>query len=128
MPSPIRIALVDDEKHIRLMLRTALKVGGFEVLGEGADGREAIELYRRLRPDVLLLDINLPGMTGEEALAAIMEEFPDALVIMLTSLVEQASVLQALELGAAHYIRKDTPLDEIQRLIKETVQKAVPHA
>lgn len=120
MSNSLRLAIVDDEKHIRLMLKTAMRANGFEIVGEGGSGQEAVELFQTTHPDVMLLDINMPGMTGEEALAEIMEKHPDAVVIMLTSLAEQAGIMQAIELGAAHYIRKDTPLEEIYRIVRET--------
>lgn len=130
MTSPLRLAIIDDEKHIRLMLKTAMRANGFEIVGEGGTGQEAVELYQTVRPDVMLLDINMPGMTGEEALAEIMAQYPDAVVIMLTSLAEQSGILNALELGASHYIRKDTPLEEIYRIVRETWEsrKEHPHA
>lgn len=113
------VVLVDDEHHIRLLLKTAINAMGCEVVAEGKNGNEAIRLYREKRPDLLLLDINMPEKTGEEALATIMAEFPEALVVMLTSVSDTTTVENCLVTGAANYIRKDTPLAEIKAMIGE---------
>lgn len=115
-----RVVLADDEDHIRLLMKTMLTSKGYEVLGVGTNGEEAVTLYREKRPDLLLLDINMPFKTGEEALREIMRESPDALVIMLTSVSDLESVKKCLSLGARNFIRKDTPISEIEALIMET--------
>jgi len=115
-----RVVLVDDETHIRMLMRTVMSTMGCEVIGEAANGQEAVDVFRKEKPDLLLLDINMPVKTGEEALKEILAEFPDAFVIMLTSLADIESVQNCLNLGATNYIRKDTPLREIKKIIKET--------
>lgn len=77
--------------------------------------------FLKTRPDLLLMDINMPEKTGDEALIEIIEEFPDACVIMMTSVSDIETVQQCIEKGASHYIRKDTPIDQIKEIILETL-------
>ncbi len=119
-PQKPRILLADDEIHLRMLMKKVMTSMNCEIVGEAKNGMEAIELYKKEKPDLLLLDINMPVKTGEEALKEIVKEFPDAFIIMLTSLADMESVENCLNLGASNYIRKDTPLDEIKKIIKET--------
>jgi two-component system chemotaxis response regulator CheY len=115
-----RAAIADDERHIRVLVKTVLAKMNCEVVGEAANGQEAVDLYKKEKPDLLLLDINMPVKTGTEALEEIMADTPDAFVIILSSVADLESVKHSIELGAANYILKDTPLEEIKRIIKET--------
>jgi two-component system, chemotaxis family, chemotaxis protein CheY len=117
-----RVLIAEDESHSRLLLKAVLSSMNCEVVGEATTGAEAIELFRQLKPHLLLLDINMPNKTGDEALKEIMAEHPRAFVIMLTSVADLDSIERCLELGAANYIRKDTPVAEIKQAIKETWQ------
>lgn len=116
-----RVMIADDEKHIRLLLRAMVGQLECEVVGEAGDGQEAVAMYRSLKPDLLLLDVNMPRQTGDEALEEILGEFPEAAVIMLTSVFDRETVGRCLSLGAVNYIRKDTPLPEMKRLVRETL-------
>jgi two-component system, chemotaxis family, chemotaxis protein CheY len=115
-----RVVLADDEAHCRLLLRTILTSMNCDVVAEARTGAEVMALYREHRPNLLLLDVNMPVKTGDEVLGEILEEFPDAFVIMLTSVTDMESIERCIADGAANYIRKDTPLAEIKTLIKET--------
>jgi two-component system chemotaxis response regulator CheY len=112
-----KILLVDDEQHIRLFIKTLLTSMKYEVVAEARNGEEAVNLYRKIRPDLVIMDINMPIKTGEEALQEIIAEFPKAKVIMLTSSAEVATVTECLSLGAVNFIRKDTPVNEIKTFI-----------
>lgn len=114
-----RVVLVDDEDHIRLLIKTLVLSMNCEVVGEGRNGVEAISLFRDKKPDLMLLDINMPLKTGEEALTEILGEFPAARIIMLTSLSDMETVTKCIAGGAVNYIRKDTPLQEIKSMIAE---------
>ena len=116
----IRVGLADDEIHIRMLMKKVFTSMGCEIAGEAKNGTEAVELYRLEKPDIMLLDINMPMKTGDEALRDIVSEFPDAFVIMLTSLADVESVQKCLDAGAVNYIRKDTPIAELKEIIKET--------
>lgn len=120
MKKTIKVLLVDDERHIRMIMRKVVKSMNLEVVAEAANGTEAIELYRKHRPHMVFMDINMPVMDGKEALQAIMEEFPKAFVIMVTSLSAMDVVTECLVMGASNYIRKDTSLDELKLCVKDS--------
>jgi two-component system chemotaxis response regulator CheY len=115
------ILLVDDEPHIRKYLGLVLKQFGTPVILEAANGEEAVEVYRRENPDLVLLDVNMPKMDGMATLRKLREIDPRCLVIMLTSVANRATVEQAIEIGAVNYIRKDTSRDEISQALHETI-------
>jgi two-component system chemotaxis response regulator CheY len=117
-----RVLVAEDEGHCRVLLRAVLKSMNCEVVGEAENGEQVLGLFRELKPHLLLLDINMPLKTGDEVLKEIFGEQPDAFVIMLTSVADLESIENCLELGAANYIRKDTPIAEIKATIKETWQ------
>lgn len=120
LPRELTALVVDDEFHLRLFLKGALKKIGFKVVAEAGNGAEALEKFRAHRPDVTFLDINMPVMSGRDALLAIRQELPSAVVIMLTSLVSSDEVEACLDAGAVNYLRKDTPLEELQQEIEAT--------
>ena len=116
----VRVIIADDELHIRTLVKTVMKSMQAEIVGEAKNGREAVDLYQLEKPNLLLLDINMPVMGGEKALKEILGQFPDAFVIMLTSVADVDTVKKCLDHGAANYILKDTPLNEMKKIIKET--------
>ncbi len=115
------ILLVDDEPHIRKYVTLILRQIGPPIIVEAGNGEDAIAAYKRENPDLVLLDVNMPRMDGIEALKKLKEIDPNCVVIMLTSLANRETIEQALELGAANYIRKDTPKDEIAKALNETI-------
>jgi len=115
-----RVLIADDEQHMRLLMKTVIKKMNYQVIGEATNGQEAIDLFQKERPDLMLMDINMPYKTGEEALEEILTQFPEALVIMLTSVVDTETVGKCIDRGAANYIRKDTPLTDIAKIISTT--------
>ncbi len=115
----IRILLVDDHTVVRKGLRTFLSFDSeLEVVGEAADGAQALRLARELSPDVVLMDLLMPGMDGIEATAAIRRELPDTEVLALTSVLEDASVVGAVRAGAIGYLLKDTQAEALCQAIK----------
>ncbi len=117
------VLIADDEWHLRLMLATMIKEMGVRVAGEASNGEEAVKRYQALRPDLLLLDINMPVMTGEQVISEIMKEFPDARIVVLTSMADRETVETCLALGATNYILKDCPVDKIREAIVEALSE-----
>ncbi len=116
------ILLVDDEVHIRKFVALILKQLGATTLFEAANGEEALEVYQRENPDLVLLDISMPLLDGLETLKKLKEIDPTCVVVMLTSMVNRQSVDEALAQGAVNYIRKDTPKEEIAKALRTTIE------
>src|SRR2546425_3194766 len=115
----IRIVIADDHSVVRQGLRMFLGLDSeLEVVGEAADGAEALRLARQLLPDVVLMDLLMPVMDGITATAAIRSELPDTEVLALTSVLEDASVVGAVRAGAIGYLLKDTQADALCLAIK----------
>jgi DNA-binding NarL/FixJ family response regulator len=116
---PIRVLLVDDHAVVRQGLKMYLSLdAGLEVVGEAAGGVEAVDRARALRPDVVLMDLLMPGLDGIEATARIRAELPETEVLALTSFVGQDAVVQAIRAGAVGYLLKDTGEEELCRAIR----------
>ena len=104
----IRILICDDHRLFRQGLRQICEtVGGFEVVGEAESGQEAIDLARRLKPDVILMDINMPGIDGVQATDRILQDNPTARVIVLTMYRQDRLIFSAVRAGARGYLLKD---------------------
>jgi two-component system NarL family response regulator len=116
----IRVLIADDEAHIRALLGAIISRLGGEVVALASDGEEAVRLYERHRPDLSLLDINMPRLNGDLVMARIMKLNPDALVVMLTAQDSVDSVRQCLDLGARNYILKNNPAEKIFELIQSS--------
>lgn len=118
-----RVLVVDDDEPIRIWLKGLLASLGCEVIGEADNGQDGIEMFRKHRPDLVLLDIRMPVMTGDKALDYILLEDPNAHVILLTSVRDSRFIFDRLDAGAQYYIRKDNPPEEIRALLQEQIQK-----
>jgi two-component system, NarL family, response regulator LiaR len=115
----IRVLITDDHKVVRRGLRGFLELDPeLEVVGEASNGKEAVDMTRRLEPDVVLMDLLMPVMDGIEATREIREELPDTEVVALTSVLEYASVTRAIKAGAIGYLLKHTEADELCRAIR----------
>jgi len=115
----IRVLIVDDHSVVREGLRMFLvRDPDLEVVGEAADGAEALEQARQLRPDVVVMDLLMPVMDGIAATRAIRRELPETEVLALTSVLESASVVDAIRAGAIGYLLKDTQAAELRKAIK----------
>jgi two-component system, NarL family, response regulator LiaR len=115
----IRVLIADDHSVVREGLRMFLgRDPELAVIGEAADGEEAVRLARQLRPDVVLMDLLMPLMDGIAATSAIHNELPETEVIALTSVLESAAVVGAVKAGAIGYLLKDTRAHELRRAIK----------
>ena len=122
MPFTGKILLIDDEPHIRKYLALIARGLGAPVIIEAGNGLDALAKYQQESPQLVLLDVNMPGMDGLEILAAILAQDPKALVVMMTSLVNRQTVEECLKLGATSYIRKDTPKEAILAELSEVIR------
>ncbi len=111
--STVRLLLADDHRMLRQGLRRSLEEFGFDVVGEAADGNEAVDLARRLRPDVVLMDVSMPVLDGLEATRAVRREAPETQVVMLTMHSDADIIARALQAGAAGYLVKDCSIEEV---------------
>ena len=115
----IEVMLVDDHPAFRKgMAALIASEPGLRVTAETGNGSEAMELYRRKKPDVVLMDLRLPGLGGVEATLAIRKEFPEARIIVLTTFDTDEDIYRAIQSGAKSYLLKDTPDDEISATIR----------
>ncbi|MDQ2708220.1 MAG: response regulator transcription factor [Actinomycetota bacterium] len=116
---PVRVLIVDDHSVVRQGLRMFLALDpDLEVVGEAADGAEAISFARALTPDVVLMDLLMPGTDGITATAIIRAEVPTTQVLALTSVLEDGSVVDAVQAGAIGYLLKDTQAEQLCSAIK----------
>lgn len=121
MPAP-RVLLVDDHALFRDGIASLLRAGGIQVVGQAADGAEAIEKARDLHPDLVLMDVRMPGVSGLDATQAIVTEMPDVKVVLLTVSDDDQDLFQAIKSGAAGYILKDTPGEDFSDLVGRVFQ------
>lgn len=119
----IRILLADDHSLVRAGFRSLLeKIEGCEVVADVGDGREALRLTEQLQPDVVLMDVKMPGLNGLEATARINRDFPGVRVVMLSMYTNEEYVIQALRAGAAGYLLKDAAISELQLAVQAAVR------
>ncbi|WP_121740527.1 response regulator transcription factor [Streptomyces sp. E1N211] len=119
MADAIKVLLVDDHQVVRRGLRTFLEVqDDIEVVGEAADGAEGVALAGELQPDVILMDVKMPGTDGVEALRRLRDLDHRARVLVVTSFTEQRTVVPALRAGAAGYVYKDIDPDALAGAIR----------
>lgn len=115
-----RIILVDDHEVVRLGLKSLLdRNPQFEVIGEAGTAKEALEKVARLLPDVVLMDIRLPGTSGIEACEEITKNYPDIKVVMLTSYAEDEMLFSAIRAGASGYVLKQIGGEDLVRAIEQ---------
>jgi two-component system chemotaxis response regulator CheY len=115
------VLIVDDSPVMRNMLAKFFTDHGFEVVGMAADGMEAIDQFEKLRPDLMTLDIIMPKMRGTEVLETIVRKYPEAKVVMASSVSDARTVMKCLKIGAKQYILK--PYDEEK--VMGAIQKAL---
>lgn len=119
----IRILLADDHTLLRAGIRSLLeKMAGVTVVGEAADGREALNLVKEVQPSIVLMDIAMSGLNGLEATSRIVKEFPNSKVIILSMHANEEYVLQSLRAGAVGYLLKDAATAELELAIQSVAR------
>ncbi|MEA2156363.1 MAG: hypothetical protein QOE11_2503 [Solirubrobacteraceae bacterium] len=123
----IRVLIVDDHEGLRAGLARLLSsLEGVDLAGEATDGHDAIERTRQLRPDVVLMDLQMPGMDGVAATRQILAECPGTAVLVLTSIPVRGKISEALAAGACGYLLKDASADELAERVRGAAARATP--
>lgn len=116
----VRVLIADDETHIRSLINLILTSLGADVVAEASDGEQALRLYKEHRPDMAILDINMPKLDGISVLKEVMALDPKTLVVMLTSLNSLDTAKECIDNGAWNYILKNTTAEELNKALRET--------
>jgi DNA-binding NarL/FixJ family response regulator len=123
----IRVLVVDDHRVVRAGLEALIEEqADIELVSSAAGGAEAIELAKRTRPDVIIMDISMPDVDGVEATRRILTENPDARIMMLSSFGDRSRVLAAVQAGAVGYVLKDADTEDLLRAIRTTARGDAP--
>lgn len=120
---PIRILVVDDHFMVRMGLSASLNAeADMQVIAEAANGGAALEAFEKYHPTLVIMDVRLPGMSGAECTAAIVDQFPDARVLMLSTHSGEEEVYHSLQAGARGYVLKSVMREELLRAIRDVAQ------
>lgn len=119
---PITAMVVDDERYFRRFVGELLHAQGIAKTVEAADGNEALQMFPVVRPNLVILDINMPRSDGLEVLRGIRAQAPAVPVVMLTSVADEAVVEKCVDEGATYFIRKDVPAQELSRELRELLR------
>ncbi len=114
-----RILIVDDSRTSRRVLKDILERAGYEIAGEAVNGKEAVEMYGKLLPDIVTMDITMPEMDGIEALRQIKSGYPDSKVVMVTAAGQKEKMMEAVKIGAEEFVAKP--------FVEEVVLEALEH-
>lgn len=117
----INILIVDDAAFMRMMIKDILEKNGFNVIGEASNGLEAVELYKKEKSDIVIMDITMPKVDGIEAVKLIKEYDNDAKIIMCSAMGQQAMVMDAIRAGAKDFIVKPFQADRVIEAINKVV-------
>ena len=118
-----KILIVDDSKIIRNMLFNMLNELGHEVVGQAEDGEEGYEMFKTLNPDLVTMDINMPKMDGFSTVQKIIAEFPEAKIIMVSSIDDRTLTYDCIGEGALDFISKPILMDELKEKIEEALEE-----
>lgn len=121
--SAIRVMAVDDSPVTRKMIKKALEPEGFEIAGEAGNGRDAVELYHKINPDIITMDVTMPIMDGLEAALAIKQKNPEQKIIMLSAMSDQDIVADAMSRGINHFCSKPFKSEEMVAKILQVINE-----
>ncbi len=116
-----KILIADDAAFMRMMLKDILSQGGYEIVGEAANGSEAVELYQQTKPDLVTMDITMPVMDGITALKGIMAADPQAKIVMCSAMGQQAMVIESIQAGAKDFIVKPFQPQRVLEAVKKLI-------
>ena len=122
----MRVLIVDDHALVRSGIASLLRASDIEVVGEASNGLEAVEQAIRLRPDIILMDIKMPGCNGLQATQLIKEELPQAKIVMVTAFDDDEDLFEAMKNGAVGYILKNVKAEEFIELLSSVRTNRVP--
>lgn len=117
-----KVLIVDDAAFMRMMIKDILSKNGYEVVGEAENGARAIEKYKDLNPDLIIMDITMPEMDGILAIKEIMEASPKTKIIMVSAMGQQSMVIDAIKLGAKDFIVKPFDKTRVQQAIENVLK------
>ena len=115
------ILIVDDAAFMRMMIKDILTKNGYNVAGEAENGLKAVEKFKEVNPDLVLMDITMPEMDGIQALKKIKESSPEAVVIMCSAMGQQAMVIESIQAGAKDFIVKPFQADRVLEAVKKVI-------
>lgn len=118
-----KILVADDSAYMRSILKDLLLRSGYEVAGEAENGKEAVRLYEKLAPDLVLMDILMPEMSGIQALKEIKEKYPDSRIVMLGALGQQNLVVEAMQAGASEFFVKPVQAEKVAEVIEKVLKR-----
>jgi two-component system NarL family response regulator len=121
----LRVLIVDDHALVRSGFASLLMANDIEVVGEASNGLEAVEMTRRLRPDIVLMDIKMPGCNGLQATKLIKAEMPEAKIVMVTAFDDDEDLFEAIKNGAAGYVFKNVKAEEFINLLSSVMRGEV---
>jgi two-component system, chemotaxis family, chemotaxis protein CheY len=116
-----KVLITDDAAFMRMMLKDILSKNGYEVVGEAGNGKEAVDKFKELRPDLVTMDITMPEMSGIEALKAILAEDAGATVVMCSAMGQQSMVIDAIQAGAKDFIVKPFQPERVLEAVKKVL-------
>lgn len=119
------VMIADDEENVREVLKMISSALHFEIVAEAIDGKETVKVFKEIKPDILLLDINMPFFYGDEVLDELKNDIKNTCVIMLTAFSDLDNVKKCMSLGATYFIKKDASVPKIATIIQETWNKFV---
>lgn len=118
-----KILIAEDSAYMRSILKDLLLRNGYDVTGEAENGREALELYEKLKPDIVTLDIMMPEMSGIQALKELKESYPDSRVLMSASMGQQNLVVEAIRAGASDFFIKPVQAEKVVEAIERALHQ-----